>query len=106
MRRIGQHKLPLAVVQDVPDRLPIDPGRLHHDMIDVMAVEPFPQRQQIRRRRLEAPDLLLDSAVPRQPNARHHRLLVNIKACTTLMKHFHRCLLQLCRRDGSPLQEI
>jgi hypothetical protein len=80
MCRIGQYKLPLAVVQDVPDRLPIDPGRLHHDVIDVMAVQPFPQRQQIGRRRLEGPDLLLDTAVPGKPNAGNHRLLVNIKA--------------------------
>ena len=106
VRRIGQHQLPLAVVQDVPHRLPVHPRRLHHDVGHVMAIQPFAQRQKIGRRRLEGSNLLLDTPVPGKPDAGHDRLLVNIEACTTLMKHFHRCLLQLCRRNGSPFQEI
>src|SRR3954452_9755209 len=29
--RVGQHQLEVAVAQDVPDRLPVDAGRLHGD---------------------------------------------------------------------------
>jgi autotransporter passenger strand-loop-strand repeat protein len=32
VRRIGHDQLEIAVAQDLPDRCPIDPGRLHRDM--------------------------------------------------------------------------
>ena len=106
VRCIRQHQLALAVVQDVPHRLPVNPGRLHHHVIDAVAVQPIRQRQQLTRRRLEAPHLLLDTTALGQTNTAHYRVLVNVQARTTLMKDFHRCLPKLCRRQGSPLREI
>lgn len=92
VRRIRQHQLSLAVVQHVPDRLPVNPGRLHHHVIDAVAIQPIRQRQQLTRRRLEGLHFLLDTTAASQSNTANYRVLVNVQARTTLMKDFHRCL--------------
>lgn len=83
--RIGQHQLKLPGAQDMPDRLPIDAGRLHHHVPNAMAVQPVRKRQQIPRHGLERSNFTFDLAPLHQTHAGHHRVLVNIQACTTLM---------------------
>ena len=55
MTRVDQ-KAVEVVFQDRPDRLPVDPGRLHRDLRDSVRRQPVVQRQQTphgRRERLE-----------------------------------------------------
>jgi hypothetical protein len=85
VRRIGQHQLELAVAQDMPYRLPIDAGRLHHHVPHAMAIQPVRKRQQIPRHRLEGSNFAFDLDALHHTHAGHHRVLVNIQACTTLM---------------------
>ena len=96
VRRVRQHQLKIAVAQDVPHRLPIDPGRLHRDMGAALGGEPFRQRQQFRRGRLEGPHLSFDRAVHRMPYTRHHRVLVHSKPSATRIQNFH---LPSCRSE-------
>jgi hypothetical protein len=41
--RVGQHQLELAVGQNVPDRLPVDAGRLHGDVRRAFRRQPIGQ---------------------------------------------------------------
>ena len=89
MRRIGQGQRKIAVAEDVPDRLPVDPGRLHHDVGAALGSQPLRQRQQLGGRRLERADLAPDDAVRHMPHAGHHRILMHVEAGAVGVKNFH-----------------
>ena len=78
-----------AAFEQVPHRLPIDPGRLHGNMRTAMRTEPVGQREQPVRRGRKALNFVMD----RRRNTAHrcdHGILVDVESCTPRMKHFHR----------------
>ena len=44
---VGQRQREIAIAQDVPDRLPIDPGRLHHDVRAAFRRQPLRQGKKV-----------------------------------------------------------
>lgn len=102
---VGQHQLEGAGLrQNVPHRLPVDPGRLHRHRRDAMARQPLRQGDQARRRRLEGAHLDPDLALLDQPHSGHHRLLVHVEAGATRMQYVHRfapCLLSHTHTAGA-----
>ena len=46
MRRVGQQQREIAIAEDVPDRLPVNSGRLHDDMGAALRGQPFRQFEQ------------------------------------------------------------
>jgi hypothetical protein len=101
MRGIRQYQLELAVIQDMPDRFPVDAGRLHRHMRAFVGSQPLGQSQKLRCRCPEGANFGADLAVSHQSQAGNHRLLVNVETATTRMPHFHRSLLWT-RRRGAP----
>jgi hypothetical protein len=80
---IGQYQGKIAVAQNVPNRLPVDPGCLHRHVRDPLAGQPFRQSQEVPCRRLERPHL------HHVTRASHHRLLVDVETGAMRMQHFH-----------------
>jgi hypothetical protein len=103
VRRVGQRQREVAVAQDVPDRLPIDAGRLHHDMRAAFRRQPLRQGQQIGGRRLERADLALDRAVRHVALTGHDRVLVNVEAGAVWVENFH-VILRARRRRGTSVR--
>jgi hypothetical protein len=52
-------------------------------------LQPFPEPRQLGRRRAKRPRLTLDPRARRVPNARDHRILVNVQPCASRMNDFH-----------------
>ncbi len=59
MSRVGQNQREIAIALDVPDRLPVDAARLHHDVRCAKRCEPLRQGQKLARRCLEGANLAL-----------------------------------------------
>jgi len=71
---IDQHQGKIVVAQNVPNRLPVDAGRLHRDVRALLACQPLRQGQEILCRRPERPALAFDGTVRHVTLAGHHRL--------------------------------
>ena len=41
VRRVGQQQGKIAIAEDVPDRLPVNPSRLHDDVATGLRGQPF-----------------------------------------------------------------
>jgi hypothetical protein len=107
MRGVRQHQRKIAVAQDVPHRLPVDAGRLHRQLRAALVGEPFRQRQQFFRGRLEGPHRVLDGAVRHLPHAGHDRVLVHVEAGAIHDKGLPFALPLLCAaRRGTPSEEV
>ena len=63
MRGVRQHQRELAIIQNMPHRLPVDAGRFHRHMRAFVCRQPFRQAQKIRRGRLKGTNLGRDLAV-------------------------------------------
>jgi hypothetical protein len=87
--RVGEHQGEAGGVQDVPHRLPVDPGRLHRHMAAALGGEPVRQGQELAGRGREGADLAPGLALSGDPQARHHRVLVHIQAGAALMQNLH-----------------
>ncbi len=80
------------VLEDVPDRLPIDARRLHGDVRDALVREPFAERFKIARRRAERPH---GGAMPalrtrsRYPDAGDDVRLMHVQAGTEVEDYVH-----------------
>jgi hypothetical protein len=96
VRRIGQYQFERAVAQDIPHRLPIDPGRFHRHLGTPALGQPAQQRLETGRRRVERPALPSCLAAGHDPDAGDNRLLVHIKTGNPLMYHIHRSSLHTC----------
>ena len=92
VQRVRQDELELPV-QHVPDRLPVDAGRLHRDMRAPVRREPVRQRQQIAGRRAERAHLLLDRRPGRDACAGDDGLLMHVESGTARIQDLHRDLL-------------
>jgi hypothetical protein len=86
---IGQHQGKIAVAQNVPNRLPVNAGRLHRDVRAPLACQPFRQGQKILCRRPERPYLPFDGTIRHVTLAGHHRVLVDVETSAMRIKDFH-----------------
>jgi hypothetical protein len=76
--------------EQVVDRAPVDPGRLHPDHGDPVARQVVPQHQQPRRGRGEGRCLpAAEAALSRHPHARHHGVLVHVQAGASVDEPVH-----------------
>jgi len=105
MRGVGQHQDEVAVGQDVPDRLPVDAGRLHGDMRAAALGQPGGERQQSGRGGREGLHLDGDVAPGGKPRAGHHRVFVHVQTGATRIEDFHRSLLRVAG-VGRPSKEL
>jgi len=89
-----------AVFEDRPDRLPVDPRRLHHDIADAVRLKPVAQHQKPAHRGLELLDVLDPLAVrARHPHAGGHLGLMHVKRALAFDHHLH---LDLPLRNDGP----
>jgi hypothetical protein len=97
MARVDQQALEL-VLEHVPDRLPVDAGRLHRDLGHAMLGQPVAQPEQAAHRGLKLRDFLHAFAVwPRRAHARGHLRLVDVQRRRALDDRLH-----LASTDRSP----
>src|SRR5581483_4590680 len=87
----------LAIIQGIPDGLPIDPRGLHNEMRNLMLAEPVCHRQQVVGEGRKAAALVAHLGTLGDTNAGDDHLLVHVEARTTGMKDFHRCSPDMCR---------
>jgi hypothetical protein len=86
---VDEHQLEL-VLKQMPDRLPIVTGGLHHDMRHAVRLQPVAHHQQPTDRGGELLDVLHALAVcARHANARRHLRLVHVQRALTLHDHIH-----------------
>jgi len=94
MLRVHQQDGPPVLLEQVVDRSPVDPSRLHSEVRDAGAAEPVGQRQQISGHRAEGADPPPHRPVrPREQHARDHAPFVDVDPATSRMDHLHRRLL-------------
>jgi hypothetical protein len=86
---VGQHQREIGVVQDVPDRLPVDAGRFHRDVSAFLGREPVRQRQQFRGGCLEGAHFALDRAVDHVSHAGDYCVLTHVEAGAMRIQNFH-----------------
>src|SRR5262249_21549428 len=86
---IGQHQLEVPF-ENVPDRLPVNPGRFHHHMSTPVAAEPIQQVEQALGRCREAAYLVRGFASGSgDSHAGNHDLQMHVQAGAPLMVKFH-----------------
>jgi hypothetical protein len=108
MPGVDEHQLEV-VLEDVPDRLPIHTGGLHHHLRHAVSGQPVTQRQQATDRGRELGQVRLAHSASRgHPHARRHLSLVDIKRRRALDDHLHhdplagpRCRLRGPRKTTS-----
>src|SRR5581483_12102713 len=86
--RVGQHQLKVPL-QQMPDRFPVHPRRLHRDMGDPMGTQPLVELKQRRSGGSKGPYLIMrrlcDTA-----DAGNHTVLVDIQPGASRIQYFHR----------------
>src|SRR6185369_30572 len=87
--RVGEHQLEVSL-EDVPDRLPVNAGRLHGYVRAIVPVEPVREREQVPCRGAERLHFLRHLAVGHDAGACDHRVLVNVEASAASVQDFHR----------------
>ena len=100
-RGVGDVHLERAPEQDLPDRQPVDPGRLHrHQRAFPRARSnpagppaPLSSSRKVRHSRFALPPDMI-------PHARHDAVLVNVQTRHTFVDDFHDRLLDERRRQG------
>jgi hypothetical protein len=79
------------VLQNRPDPLPIDPGRLHRNLRHPLRLQPIAQAEQPGDGRRELRQHLRTPAFPLgHTHARSHLRLVHVQPCGALDDHLHR----------------
>ena len=87
---VAEKELEGALLQDVPDRFPVDTSRLHRNVRDALSGEPTPEVAKIMSHGAELADPLRDvPAIAQVANADHDRLLVYVEPGTAPVDHFH-----------------
>ena len=89
VRGVGENQAEV-VAQHVPDRLPIDAGRLHRHMRDLGLGQPRRQRQKALRRGREPRQLRSNLSAGHNPPAGHDLLLMHVQSRTSSMQRLHR----------------
>ena len=105
VRRIGDDQFELPFAQDLEHRHPIDARRLHRHVRAPAFFQPRSQFRKRLRRGRKGPALPLRLAVRHNPHTSHHRVLVYIKACYSLIQDIHDLLLYSLRRRHRCLSE-
>ena len=73
---VDQQQLEAPLLEDVPDRLPVLAGRLHHDLGDALGGQPLGECLELAGERAERPDLLAPTAaVIGDPHTGHRRVV-------------------------------
>ena len=98
MRSIRQNKLE-TLLQHVPDRLPVDAGRLHGHLRHTRRLQPIRQFQKPAGRRCKTPHLVAQLVTHGKPNAGNHFVLVHVETSTPTIEYLHRHLL-MCGAAG------
>ena len=106
MGRVRQQQFEFAVAENMPDRLPVHPGRLHDDVGAALRGQPFRQLEKRLRRRLERAHLASSGAVHRRAQARHHRVLMHVETGATRIQNLHLPPPGAPPRVGSLLKEL
>jgi hypothetical protein len=95
-----------VVLEQIPDRLPVDAARLHRHVRHAETLQPVAQGEQVGGHRLEALDQLPAAALPpRHMHARGHAPLVHLEPATALVDALHRTPPRLatgCDRRREP----
>ena len=104
--RVGQDQREPALGQDVPDRPPVDAGRLHRDVGAAVLRQPRGQLEQARGRGGEGADLAGDLAAGGEAHGGDHGRLVDVEAGAARVEDLHRSLLSARRRRGTPVGEV
>ena len=87
---VDQHEFEAALLEHVPDRLPILAGGLHHDPGDLLVGEPVGQRLQMAGERRVGPDLLAASAgLAGRADAGGDLVLADVESGTALIDDVH-----------------
>jgi hypothetical protein len=89
MRRVGEDQRERAIRQDVPDRLPIDPGRFHCDVRASVSGKPIGQGEQPGRGSTERPHFGPRLGIGRPSNGRDNAILVHIQTRATWVNDLH-----------------
>jgi hypothetical protein len=92
--------------QQVINRFPKDPGRLHRHMRAGRGIQPLGQCEQVSRHRAKRPHLLLHRPIRSgRQEASDHQLLMNVQSTTALIQQLHGALpLSSETASGSPLR--
>jgi len=79
-----------SLLEDVEDRLPVDPGALHGDPRDLEGFEPIAQAQQVGHGGAERAHVVLARPVRAgHPHTGRHRLLEHIQPAASLDQALH-----------------
>jgi hypothetical protein len=99
----GVHEQQLELVlEQVVDALPVDAGRFHRHVCDLMRAQPIAQGEQIRGRRPECLDQLAHRPVDHQSHARRQARLVHIQPAAAGDHRLHPAPpSQLVARNGA-----
>ena len=103
---VGQDQGEAALGQDVPDRLPVDAGRLHRDAGAAVLRQPRGELQQARGGGGEGADLAGDPAAGGEAHGGDHGRLVDVEAGAAGIEDLHRSLLSARRRRGALVGEV
>jgi len=92
-----------AVLQEVVDGLPVNPGGFHSHMADPPGGQPIGQGQDVLGHGAESPGLLMQSSPGLQAaHAGRHAPAVHIQATTTGKNRFHGRTRLVLLNDGGP----
>ena len=100
-RGVGENQAEV-LAQHVPDRLPIDAGRLHRHVRHLGFGQPRRRRQKALRRGRKPTQLRLNLAARGDPPAGHDLLLMHVQSRASSMQRLHRALLQQRGRRDDP----
>jgi hypothetical protein len=95
------------ILEQVVDRLPVHPGRLHPDHGDPEARQPVPQQHQSRRGGAKRPRLGLTGALlARHPDGRGDRRLVHVQPGAALDQSVHGSSRRLDDANGAVRESL
>ncbi len=87
---VDQHELEAALLEHIPDQLPVLAGGLHHDLADPLLREPVGQRLQLPGERRVGPDLLAASpGLTGRAHAGGDLVLADVEPGTALVDDVH-----------------
>jgi hypothetical protein len=86
---VDEQELEAALLEGVPDRLPVLPGRLHHDVGHALRGEPARERREAAGERAERAGLGLAPGTVGHADAGDHLVLPDVEPGTPLVEDFH-----------------
>jgi hypothetical protein len=105
---VDQQQLQPALLQHIPDGLPVLAGRLQHDLGDVVVLEPLGEGLQTgAERRVGVHLLAAPAGAIGHANTGHDLILADIQSGAAFVDHLHRrhLLVGLVRRPAGPTDQ-